>query len=40
MRKIFWHSNLNEYQRKNFVLIITQLSEVEIQQSPELFELL
>ena len=39
-RKLFWHSNLNEPQRKNFVLIIIQLSEVEIQQSSELFELL
>ena len=39
-RKLFWHSNLNESQRKNFVLIIIELSEVEIQQSSELFELL
>ena len=29
--KLFWHSSLNEPQRKNFVLIIIQLSEVEIQ---------
>ena len=36
----FWHSNLNEHQRKNFVLIITYLSEVYIQPSSELFELL
>ena len=39
-RKLFWHSNLNEPQRKNFVLIIIQLSEVHIQPSSELFELL
>ena len=39
-RKLFWHSNLNEPQRKNFVLIIIQLSEVNIQPSFELFELL
>ena len=39
-RKLFWHSKLNETQSKNFVLIIIQLSEVEIQQSFELFELL
>ena len=38
--KLFWHSNLNEPQRQNFVLITFQLSEVEIQQSSELFELL
>ena len=38
--KLFWHSNLNEPQRKNFVLIIIQLAEVEIQQSSEFFELL
>ena len=38
--KLFWHSNLNEHQRKNFVLIITYLSEVDIQPSSELFELL
>ena len=31
---------LNEPQRKNFVLIIIQLSKVEIQQSSKLFELL
>ena len=37
-RKHFWHSNLNEPQRKNFVLIIIQLSEVGIQPSSELFE--
>ena len=39
-RKLFWHSNLNEPQRKNFVLITIQLSEVNIQPSFELFELL
>ena len=39
-RKLFWHSNLNEPQRKNFVLIIIKLSEVEIQQSSAFFELL
>ena len=39
-RKLFWHSNLNESYRKNVVLIIIQLSEVEIQQSSEFFELL
>ena len=39
-RKFFWHSNLNEPQMKNFVLIIIQLLEVDIQPSPELFELL
>ena len=39
-RKLFWHSDLNEPQRKNFILIIIQLSEVDIQQSFELFELL
>ena len=39
-RKSFRHSNLNEPQRKNFVLIIIQLSEVDIQPSSELFELL
>ena len=38
--KLFWHSSLNEPQRKNFVLIIIQLSEVGIQPSSELFELL
>ena len=38
-RKLFWHSNLNEPylydepQRKNFILIIIQLSEVDIQPS-------
>ena len=37
---LFWHSNLNQPQRKNFVLIIIQLSEVEIQQTSELLELL
>ena len=37
-RKLFWHSNLNEPKRKNFVLIIIQLSEVDIQPSSELFE--
>ena len=40
IRKLFWHSNLNETQRKNVVFIITQLSEVDIQPSFELFELL
>ena len=40
IRKLFWHSSLNEPQRKNFVLIIIQLSEVNIQPSSELFELL
>ena len=39
-RKLFWHSNLNELQKKNFVLIIIQLSEVDIQASSGLFELL
>ena len=39
-RKLLWHSSLNEPQRKNFVLIIIQLSEVDIQPSSELFELL
>ena len=38
--KLFWHSDLNEPQRKNIVLIIIQLSEVDIRQSFELFELL
>ena len=38
--KLFWHCNLNEPQRKNFVLIIIQLSEADIQPSSELFELL
>ena len=38
--KLFWHSNLNEPHRKNFILIIIQLWEVDIQQSFELFELL
>ena len=37
--KLFWHSNLNEPQRKNFVLIIIQLSEVGIKPGSELFEL-
>ena len=36
-RKLFWHSNLNEPQRKNFVLTMIQLSEVETQQSSEFF---
>ena len=40
IRKLFWHSNLNEPQRKNFVLIIIQLWEIDIQPSSELFELL
>ena len=39
-RKFFWHSHLNEPQMKNFVLIIIQLSEVDIQTSSKLFELL
>ena len=39
-RKFFWHSNLNEPQMKNFVSIIIQLSEVDIQTSSKLFELL
>ena len=39
-RKLFWHSNLNELQMKNSVLIIIQLSEADIQPSSELFELL
>ena len=39
-RKLFWHSNLNEPQRKNFVLIIIRLSEVEVRQSSELLDLL
>ena len=39
-RKLVWHSNLNESQRKNFVLILIQLSKVKIQQSYEFFELL
>ena len=40
-RKLFWYSNLNELQRKSFVLMIIQLSEVEIQSwSSELFKLL
>ena len=38
--KLFWHSNLNEPERKNFVLIIIQLSKVDIQPSSKLFELL
>ena len=39
-RKLCWHSNLNEAQRKNFVLIIIQVSEGAIRPSSELFELL
>ena len=39
-RKFFWHSSLNEPQMKNFVSIIIQLSEVDIQTSSKLFELL
>ena len=39
IHKLFWHFNLNEHQRKKFVLIIIQLSEVDIQPSFELFEL-
>ena len=38
--KLFWHCNLNEPERKNFVLIIIQLSEIDIQPSSEVFELL
>ena len=38
--KNFWHSNSNEPQRKNFVLITIQLSEFYFQPSSELFELL
>ena len=38
--KLFWHSNLNEAQRKNFVLTIIQLSVVDIHPSSGLFELL
>ena len=37
-RKLFWHSNLSEPKRKNFVLIIIQFSGVDIQPSSELFE--
>ena len=40
IRKLFWHSNLNELQRKTFVLIMIQLSEVDIQPSSELFDLI
>ena len=40
IRKLFRHSNLNEPQRKNFVLIIIQLSEVDIPPSSVLLELL
>ena len=39
-RKLLWHSNPNEPQRKNFVFIIIQFSKVDIQPSSELFELL
>ena len=39
-RKLFWHFNLNEPQRQDVVVIIIQLSEVDIQPSCELFELL
>ena len=39
-RKLYWNSNLNEPQRKNFVLIISQLSAVGIQLGSELLELL
>ena len=35
-RKLFWHSDLNDPERKNFVLIITRLSEVKIQRSSDL----
>ena len=38
--KLFWHSNLNEAQRKNFVLTIIQLLVVDIHPSSGLFELL
>ena len=37
---IFLINHSHKPQRKNFFLIIIQLSEVEIQQSSELFELL
>ena len=40
IRKLFWHSSLVEPQRNNFVLIIIQLSEIDILPSSELFELL
>ena len=40
IRKLFWHSNQNEIEMKNFVLIIIQLPEADIQPSSELFELL
>ena len=39
-RKLFWHSNSNEPQRKNFVLITIQLSEADFQPISELIELL
>ena len=39
-RKLFWHSSLNQPQRKNIFLIIIPLLEVDIQSSFELFELL
>ena len=39
-RKLFWHANLNGPQRKNFGLIIIQLSEVDIHPSSELFVLI
>ena len=39
-RKLFWHSNSNEPERKNFVLITIHLSEVDFQPSSELFQLL
>ena len=39
-RKLFWHSKLNEPQRKNFVFIIIQVSEVDVQPTSELYELL
>ena len=35
-QNLFWYSNLDEPRRKNFVFIIIQLSEVEIQESTEL----
>ena len=34
--KTVLHSNVSDPKRKNFVLIITQLSEVEIRQGSEL----
>ena len=34
--KLFWHSNINKPKMKNFDFMVTQLSEIEIQQSSEL----